>query len=262
MSRGAGATAITCSIRSWSSRMWATGSISARRGRLPCPCRDRAPPAFPPTAATSCGARRKPSARTAARRSVWTSICPMPAGSAEAPPTRGAAFARAGRAVARAASRPGRASGHRSRYPGLRRQRTGADARDRRYAGPGAADPAALAGAGQSRRGGADRARCSGRLPAPTTRRCRSPTGPMRRGFLRWLADTRNDLEHAAMALVPEVGTVLDALGATDGCRFGPDERVGRHMLRCIHRSGGGEGCGPAPARGPSPLVGRKRLRS
>ena len=39
-------------------------------------------------------------------------------------------------------------------------------------------------------------------------------------GLLRWLADTRNDLEHAAMALVPEVGTVLDALGATDGCRL------------------------------------------
>jgi len=39
-------------------------------------------------------------------------------------------------------------------------------------------------------------------------------------GLLRWLADTRNDLEHAVMALVPEVGTVLDALGATDGCRL------------------------------------------
>jgi len=39
-------------------------------------------------------------------------------------------------------------------------------------------------------------------------------------GLLRWLADTRNDLEPAAMALVPEVGEVLTALAATHGCRF------------------------------------------
>jgi 4-diphosphocytidyl-2-C-methyl-D-erythritol kinase len=37
-------------------------------------------------------------------------------------------------------------------------------------------------------------------------------------GLLRWLAATRNDLEPAALSLVPEVGEVLTALAATDGC--------------------------------------------
>jgi 4-diphosphocytidyl-2-C-methyl-D-erythritol kinase len=47
-----------------------------------------------------------------------------------------------------------------------------------------------------------------------------APTPPRQGDFLAWLAACRNDLQPAAISLVPAVGVVLDKLAASPGCRL------------------------------------------
>jgi hypothetical protein len=218
MSRGAGTTAITFSIRWWSSRTWATGSTSVRRGTCPVRVgtagRGRAHRPQQPRLARGGGLRH------GSRRDD-------PPGQASAPCRRDRRRFRRRGAALRGLGRCGT-----SRC----RIRTDASAIGADIPVCAGSAPARMRGIGEVLdplppipplwlvlanpgvevpTGPVFRA-----LAAPTTRRCRSLTGPMRTACCAGSPIRGTTWSPPPCALVPEVGNVLDALAATDGCRL------------------------------------------